>query len=229
MADVDHFNKVPSPSPDRDPEPEFDPELDFEGEPEAEAKTSVETETENDENEKEADSPNEQNENSARTPSPALRRTSSLGLKDNAWIAEKPDESVTPVPEVQPPKILRAVSASKNDGPKTGNSKPLKGIAKVFAQVSAKVLALMPLVDKAGVFVSTYYDYLEAYVAVVLLLFGSYFINTTKTFETLLRLGFLPIFANLFMRVKKVRACPALPLHQKWWCQCCFVVRDGVG
>ena len=120
--------------------------------------------------------------------SPGLSRRSSL--RDDAWIAEQPDD-----PAAEPPKILRPTgirsrsavpnaATQANEAPKGASKQGLRGAA---ARLASKIHLVVGAIDKVSAFLVGHWEWCQLYVALVMFVFGSYFVQTIKCYEALVR------------------------------------------
>ena len=138
----------------------------------------------------------------------AAKQRPAAPFKDDAWImddaaAAAASSGQTGSSTKSPAKeLLRPATEPKSTAPTT-SGKP-KAIAVLVGRVLGKLHIVVDAIETSRNFVLSHWLYCQAYVAVVLLLFGSYFLQTIKCYEALLRLGFLEKFGAHYGRVKAI-------------------------
>lgn len=137
----------------------------------------------------------------------SAKQRATAPFQDDAWImndAPGAERSSTKSPAKE---LLRPATEPKPSSSSTtpaSGQQPPKGITALVGRVLGKLHIAVDAIETSRNFVLTHWLYCQAYVAVVLLLFGSYFLQTIKCYEALLRLGFLEKFSAHYGRVKAV-------------------------
>jgi hypothetical protein len=141
----------------------------------------------------------------------------SATLPDDAWVDEsEPARLLRPVgaaatnatpakaaaAAAAPPAAAAAVSTTASG--KGGKRAGVGGVAELLGRVMSKLHLVVDAIDKVQALVLLHVVVVQAYVAMVLLLFGSYFLQTIRCYEAISRLGFLDEFSRLYGRLKAV-------------------------
>jgi hypothetical protein len=142
----------------------------------------------------------------------------SLPLQDDAWVdAPDPAKLLRPVSTVAQSATIAAAKTAAPAAATTADAADAAAVAaavgrkgkrasfgELLALVISKLHVVVDGIDKVQALVLQHVVVVQAYVAVVLLLFGSYFLQTIRCYEAVSRLGFLDAFSLLYARIKAV-------------------------
>ncbi len=152
----------------------------------------------------------------------SLRAPSGPATLDGAWVADQASDP----PAILHPVATKLASLPADDLPPgvaeavqtvaaAARSQPAaKAVAKHLDKAGEKLSAFadkygkyantaLEVGEKVRVVVSANARHIEAYASVVLLVFGSYFVLTIRTYEVMLRLGFVSTFSSVLSEARQ--------------------------